>query len=111
VITSNHSKNGLICIGSASFPVEEALDLLAEEKIGLDYLRIRSYPFHDEIHDFLRSHDRIYIVELNRDGQLAQLLTLTAPDQAIKFRNINNFDGLPLTAKWIKSEILKDKEK
>ncbi len=73
-------------------------------------MRIRSIPFHDEVSDFLLSHELIYIVELNRDGQLSQLLTLTAPDQAKKFRNVNKIDGLPLTAKWIVSEIRKDKE-
>ena len=110
LITQKGSKNGLICVGSASFPVEEALDLLAAEKMDLDYMRIRSIPFHEEVVEFIRTHDQIFIVELNRDAQLAQLLTLKAPDQAIKFKNINNFDGLPLTAKWIANEILKNKE-
>lgn len=111
IITSTRSKDGLICVGSAAFPVEEALDLLVTARMDLDFMRIRSIPFHDEVVDFLHSHDRIYIVELNRDAQLCQLLTLKAPDQAFKFRNINNFDGLPLTAKWIVNEILENKEK
>ncbi len=110
LIHSNGSKKGIICVGSASFAVDEALDILAEEKINLDCMRIRSIPFHEEVKDFLFSHDLIYIVELNRDGQLSQLLTLAAPDQAKKFRNVNKIDGLPLTAKWIVSEICKVEE-
>lgn len=110
LIHSNGSKKGIICVGSASFAVDEALDILAEEKINLDCMRIRSIPFHEEVNDFLFSHDLIYIVELNRDGQLSQLLTLAAPDQAKKFRNVNKIDGLPLTAKWIVSEICKVEE-
>ncbi len=110
LIHSNGSKKGIICVGSASFAVDEALDILAEEKIILDCMRIRSIPFHEEVNDFLISHDLIYIVELNRDGQLSQLLTLAAPDQAKKFRNVNKIDGLPLTAKWIVSEICKVEE-
>jgi 2-oxoglutarate ferredoxin oxidoreductase subunit alpha len=61
--------------------------------------------------DFLHTHDRIYIVELNRDGQLAQLLTLEVPEESKKFRNVTKVDGLPLTAKWIVNEIRKDEEK
>lgn len=110
LIHSNGSKKGIICVGSASFAVDEALDILAEEKIILDCMRIRSIPFHEEVKDFLFSHDLIYIVELNRDGQLSQLLTLAAPVQAKKFRNVNKIDGLPLTAKWIVSEICKVEE-
>ena len=110
LIHSNGSKKGIICVGSASFAVDEALDILAEEKIILDCMRIRSIPFHEEVNDFLISHDLIYIVELNRDGQLSQLLTLAAPVQAKKFRNVNKIDGLPLTAKWIVSEICKVEE-
>lgn len=107
----NGSKSAIICVGSASFPVEEAMDILSAENMIFDYMRIRSIPFHDEVVDFLHTHEEIFIVELNRDGQLAQLLTLKAPVEAIKFRNITKIDGLPLTAKWIANEIRKGEEK
>ena len=61
--------------------------------------------------EFIRDHEVVYIVELNRDGQLAQLLTIHSPDQAQKFRNVTKVDGLPLTAKWIAREIQKFEEK
>ncbi|MBW6471817.1 MAG: 2-oxoacid:acceptor oxidoreductase subunit alpha [Anaerolineaceae bacterium] len=111
MIKSNDSKSGIICVGSAAFPVEEAIDMLSKDHLYFDYMRIKSIPFHQEVIDFLHIHDRIYIVELNRDGQLAQLLTLAAPVESIKFRNVTKVDGLPLTAKWIANEIRKDEEK
>ncbi len=111
LIKSNNSKSSIICVGSAEFPVEEAMDILGKDHLNFDYMRIKSIPFHQEVIDFLHTHDRIYIVELNRDGQLAQLLTLAAPVEAIKFKNITKVDGLPLTAKWIANEIRKDEEK
>jgi 2-oxoglutarate ferredoxin oxidoreductase subunit alpha len=111
VIKLNESKSCIICVGSASFPVEEAMDILSKDQMNFDYMRIKSIPFHQEVIDFLHTHDRIYIVELNRDGQLAQLLTLEAPEESKKFRNVTKVDGLPLTAKWIANEIRKDEEK
>jgi len=74
-------------------------------------MRIRSFPLHDEVEEFLKSHEKVFIVELNRDGQLAQIITLKSPDQASKIRNITKFDGMPLSAKWIVNEILKEEEK
>ncbi len=86
------------------------MDILAKDQMNFDYMRIKSIPFHYEVIEFLHTHDRIFIVELNRDGQLAQLLTLEAPEESIKFRNVTKVDGLPLTAKWIANEIRKDEE-
>ena len=101
---------GLICIGSASFPVEEAIDNLENVGISMDYMRIRAMPFHDEVSDFIKTHEKIFVVELNRDGQLSQLLTLFAPDQSKKLVKISKTDGLPLSAKWISNEIIKKEE-
>lgn len=111
VIKSNSNKNGIICVGSAAFPVEEALDLLSAKNKNFDYMRIRSIPLHDEVVDFIREHEEVYIVELNRDGQLAQIITLKAPDLASKIKKINKIDGMPLSAKWIVNEILNVEEK
>lgn len=110
IIQSKNSSYGIICVGSASFPIEEAMDILAEENIGMDYLRIRAIPFHQSVYDFVRNHQVLFIIELNRDGQLAQLLTLKMPEQSGKFVKINKVDGLPLSAKWISNEIRKWKE-
>lgn len=107
IIKSSENKNAIICIGSTLFPVEEAIDILNEENIKLDYMRIRSIPFHDSVQEFIEGHESIYIIDMNRDGQLKQLLTLKMPSQAHKFKSITKVDGLPLAAKWIVNEIRK----
>jgi 2-oxoglutarate ferredoxin oxidoreductase subunit alpha len=71
-----------------------------------DYLRLRAIPFTDEVKSFIENHERVYIVEMNRDGQLDQLLKIEYPEQATKFISIAYSDGLPPTAKWIKDSIL-----
>ncbi|HSM25388.1 MAG TPA: 2-oxoacid:acceptor oxidoreductase subunit alpha [Anaerolineaceae bacterium] len=111
IIKSSSNKIGLICVGSTSFPVEEAIDILAQENIMLDYLRIRSIPFHDSMKEFIESHEKLCIVEMNRDGQIAQLLTIQYPDHAHKFQKVTKVDGMPLAAKWIANEIRKFEEK
>jgi len=65
-------------------------------------MRIRAYPFAQEIHDFVASHERIYVVEQDRDAQLASLLKLDLPaGQVVKLRSILHFDGLPLDAQTV----------
>jgi len=61
-------------------------------------MRIRAYPFAHEIHDFVASHERVYVVEQDRDAQLASLLKLDlTADQVVKLRSILHYNGLPLT--------------
>ena len=68
-------------------------------------MRIRAYPFAHEIHDFVASHERVYVVEQNRDAQLASLLKLDLPaDQVVKLRSILHYNGLPLDARTITEE-------
>jgi len=64
-------------------------------------LRLRAIPFRDEVGDFIRAHDEIYIVEMNTDGQLRQLLQIEYPHEAGRLRSLRKNDGLPLTASWI----------
>jgi 2-oxoglutarate ferredoxin oxidoreductase subunit alpha len=101
---------GIISSGSADPAVVEARDLLMEQGIKTDYLRIRSIPFGEEVEKFLASHQQVFVVEINRDGQLLQLLTLKYPAQAVKMVKAAHMDGLPLTAKWIVEQLLQEKE-
>jgi len=65
----------------------------------VDYLRVRAYPFTDEVRSSFASHDRIYVVEQDRDAQLASLLKLDLPpNQVTKLRSILHFNGLPMDA-------------
>lgn len=101
---------GIISSGSVDSAVLEARDLLGDEDVKTDYLRIRGIPFSNEVKKFINDHRVTYVVELNRDGQLSQLLTMDFPDVAYKLRKVAHMDGLPLPAKWIKEQIAESEE-
>ena len=105
---SCNAKIGVIAYGSSDFAVAEALDELKKQhKLDVDYLRVRAYPFTDSVHEFVAAHQRIYVVEQDRDAQLASLLRLDlAADQAVKLRSILHFNGLPIDAESILTELL-----
>ncbi|MFZ0395492.1 MAG: 2-oxoacid:acceptor oxidoreductase subunit alpha [Terracidiphilus sp.] len=100
------SKIGFIAYGSSDFAVGESLDQIKHEyKADVDYLRIRAYPFAHEIHDFVASHERVYVIEQNRDAQMQSLLKLDLPaEQAAKLRSILHYNGLPLDARSVTEE-------
>lgn len=102
---------GIIAVGSTDPAIEEARHRLAQRGIKTDYLRIRSIPFHDEVKEFISKHQRVYVVEINRDGQLKQLLTLFTPENATRLFSVAHLDGLPLTATQIINDILAEEEK
>lgn len=112
VITSDGaSEIGIIVSGSAEPAVMEARDQLKHKGIATDVLRIRSIPFHAEVKDFLRDHQCVYVVELNRDGQMGQLLTINFPEYATRLFKVAHTDGLALTAKWVRETIEAHEEK
>jgi 2-oxoglutarate/2-oxoacid ferredoxin oxidoreductase subunit alpha len=100
------SKVGFLAFGSTDFALRESLDQVkAEYGKSVDYMRIRAYPFTHEVHDFVASHERVYVVEQNRDAQLASLLKLDLPsEQVVKLRSILHYNGLPLDARTITEE-------
>ncbi len=99
------AKIGIISIGSTDPAIEEARDMLAAEGTPTDYLRIRAIPFTEEVNEFIARHECNFVIEMNRDGQLKKLLTLYNPQQAPRLMYAARMDGLPLTARWIKSQI------
>jgi 2-oxoglutarate/2-oxoacid ferredoxin oxidoreductase subunit alpha len=100
------SKVGFLAFGSTDFALRESLDQIKSEYgRSVDYMRIRAFPFAHEIHDFVASHERVYVVEQNRDAQLASLLRLDLPgEQAVKLRSILHYNGLPVDARTITEE-------
>ncbi|MGA8530073.1 MAG: 2-oxoacid:acceptor oxidoreductase subunit alpha [Acidobacteriaceae bacterium] len=108
VVQNGKSKTGIIAFGTSDFAVMESRDQLKKEYgLEADYLRIRAYPFSKEIHDFVASHDRIYVVEQNRDAQMLSLLKLDLPaDQTTKLRSVRHFNGLPIDARSVTDEIV-----
>ncbi len=103
---NNKSSIGIISSGSADPAVQEARDLLAACGIQTDYMRIRSLPFGKEVVAFLDEHKSLIVVEMNRDGQLHQLLTLEHPESAAKMVKAAHLDGLPLNAQWVEAQIM-----
>jgi 2-oxoglutarate/2-oxoacid ferredoxin oxidoreductase subunit alpha len=105
-VKNGTSKIGVLAYGSTDFALRESLDQIKSKyKQNVDYMRIRAYPFAHEIHDFVASHERVYVIEQDRDAQLASLLKLDLPaDQAVKLRSILHYNGLPLDAQTITEE-------
>lgn len=105
---SGTARLGVIAYGSSHPAVLEAREQLRRERgVETDYLRVRGYPFSREVHAFVERHDRVYLVEQNRDGQLAALLRLDlAPELGPRLRSIAHVHGLPLDARSVTDEIL-----
>jgi 2-oxoglutarate ferredoxin oxidoreductase subunit alpha len=106
VVKNGASKVGFIAYGTTDFALRESMDQIKKEYgKEVDYMRIRAYPFAHEIHDFVASHERVYVVEQDRDAQLASLLKLDLPaEQVTKLRSILNYNGLPVDARTITEE-------
>ncbi len=103
---------GIIAFGSTHPAVEEARARLEREHgLKSDYLRLRAIPFTEDVSQFIAEHERVYVVEINRDGQLQQLLSIKHPEHATRLISIAYSDGLPPTAEWIRSAILEQEEK
>jgi 2-oxoglutarate/2-oxoacid ferredoxin oxidoreductase subunit alpha len=96
---------GLIHFGSVDLALQEARAHLAHEGVPTASLRVRALPFTTHLAEFVEAHERIYVVEMNTDGQLRQLVQLEIPAQAGRIGSIRKNDGLPLTADWIERSL------
>ena len=99
------SSIGVIYFGSTDCSMQEALDSLKDEKIDVDAMRIRSFPFNLEVWEFIEEHDLLFIVEQNRDGQMRTLLMAEGGIMPDKLVSILCFDGQPITASFITNKI------
>ena len=98
---------GIVAFGSTEAAVLEAQDILRlEHDLPADFLRVRALPFTDAVREFVATHAPIFVVEMNRDGQLAQLLSIEYPEHATAFRSVAYQDGLPAAASWVRDGIL-----
>lgn len=105
--TSQNSEYGMIFFGTTMFSALEAKDHLAAHNLEIDALRIRSFPFNQEVEDFIRNHHKVFVIEQNRDGQLRSLLINELEIPPSKLLKVLNYDGLPITAQQIEVHILK----
>jgi 2-oxoglutarate ferredoxin oxidoreductase subunit alpha len=108
IVQTGKSKVGIIAFGTSDFAVLESRDQLKKEYgLEVDYLRVRAYPFTREVHEFVASHERVYIVEQNRDAQLLSLLKLDLPAaDTVKLKSIRHFNGLPIDARSVTDEFI-----
>jgi 2-oxoglutarate ferredoxin oxidoreductase subunit alpha len=92
---------GLVTIGGCHAACMEALDLLAAEGIAVDYMRVRGFPFGDDVARFLESHEVNFVVEQNRDGQLRSLLMLETGVGVEKLASVRHYGGFPMSAQHV----------
>jgi 2-oxoglutarate ferredoxin oxidoreductase subunit alpha len=105
LIGKGNSAVGIVSVGSCDGAIREALDVLNHQKIDVDYLRLKAFPFNSEVEAFLKSHATIFVVEQNRDAQLKSLLILETAVEKAKLISILNYSGLPISAQPIVDEI------
>jgi 2-oxoglutarate/2-oxoacid ferredoxin oxidoreductase subunit alpha len=112
VVQTGKSKIGLIAYGSSDYAVRESRDQLKKEYgLETDYMRLRAFPFSSAVHAFIADHERVYVIEQNRDGQMLSLLKLDLPaEETIKLRSIRHFDGLPLDARTVTDKLVLQEE-
>jgi 2-oxoglutarate ferredoxin oxidoreductase subunit alpha len=109
VINNDKASIGVLCYGTSRYATEESRDQLVKE-YGLEtsYFRLKGYPFNEDLRLFLERHSRVYIVEQNRDAQLAMLLRMElAPEEIAKLRSVLYYGGLPLDARTVTEEIVR----
>lgn len=107
VQTMPGAKVGIISFGSNDEAIVEARALLAADGIATDYLRIRALPVARSVHDFVTQHERVYVLENNFDGQMAQILRMEMAADTRHMVSLALGDTLPMTAQWAINEILR----
>jgi 2-oxoglutarate ferredoxin oxidoreductase subunit alpha len=95
------TKYGVIYYGSTSPAMDEAMGMLEARGNRLDMLRVRSFPFHQDVVDFISDHDFVFVVEQNRDAQLRMLITNECGVDPMRLVPILHYDGTPITARYI----------
>ena len=101
VVTGSGSAAAIVSLGSCDGAVREALAILARQGLELDYMRVRGFPFGEEVESFLAGHETIFVVEQNRDAQLRSLLTLETAVDKRKLRSVLHYSGFPVSSDFI----------
>jgi 2-oxoglutarate ferredoxin oxidoreductase subunit alpha len=99
------TSDGVIYFGSSTAAMHEALEALEGQGRRLDALRVRGFPFADEVYDFIAAHQRVFVVEQNRDAQLRTLIVTEGGVDPAKLVPVLHYDGTPITARFIAGEI------
>jgi len=103
---SKFNKQAILTLGSCDGAAKEALAELQEKNIGLNYCRVKAFPFTDAVVDFIDKHERVYVLEQNRDAQLRSLLLLDANADPQKLVSMLHYNGMPLSADFVVDSVL-----
>ncbi|MGB5247871.1 MAG: 2-oxoacid:acceptor oxidoreductase subunit alpha [Woeseia sp.] len=103
---SSFNKEAVLTLGSCDGAAREALDKLQEQGTGLNYCRVKAFPFSESVREFILKHDRVYVVEQNRDAQLRSLLILDLELDPARLVPLLHYNGMPLSASFIVDKIM-----
>jgi 2-oxoglutarate ferredoxin oxidoreductase subunit alpha len=105
-ISKTKNKLGMIYLGTTTSAIQETMDSLGKKGISLDTMRIRAFPFHDSVADFINSHELVYVIEQNRDAQLKSLLKIESNANESQMHSILSYNVILITATHIEADIL-----
>lgn len=97
---------GVVSIGSCDGAIHEAIDVLKAEGVRVNYMRVRAFPFSEDVERFLAAHRLLFVVEQNRDAQFRALLTLESRVEKSKLRSLLHYNGLPISSSFIVEGVL-----
>jgi 2-oxoglutarate ferredoxin oxidoreductase subunit alpha len=105
---SKFNKSAILSLGSCDGAVKEALVQLEDKNVGLNYCRVKAFPFSESVRDFIDKHDCVYVVEQNRDAQLRSLLILDIEAPQEKLVSLLHYDGMPIGADFVVNRVLEE---
>jgi 2-oxoglutarate ferredoxin oxidoreductase subunit alpha len=108
---SKFNSSAILSLGSCDGAVREALVRLGDRNIGLNYCRVRAFPFTEAVREFIDKHERVYVVEQNRDAQLRTLLMLDIDAEPTKLVSMLHYNGLPMSADFVVNRVLEEMAK
>ncbi len=108
---SKFNRSAILSLGSCDGAVKEALVRLKHKSVGLNYCRIKAFPFTQSVADFVAKHERVYVVEQNRDAQLRSLLMLVAISDDEKLISMLHYDGMPINSSFVVERVLEEMAK
>jgi 2-oxoglutarate ferredoxin oxidoreductase subunit alpha len=108
ITNAKGAKIGFLAFGTTHWAIIESLDQLQREyNMPIDYYRLRALPFTNDLVEFFEKHDRVYVIEQNRDGQMEMLVKLELPAElTTKLRSIRHYSGIPIDARFVTDELV-----
>ncbi len=104
---NNKCEYGILFFGTSQYAAEEAMELMRQDGIFVDALRIKAFPFNQMVEDFINTHEKIFVIEQNRDAQMKSLLMIELSADPNKLISVLNYDGMPITADNIMKQVTK----